>query len=77
MSGTTSESKTNPVGSSGPALRFACSACVLHGRMATNAKNTAARAMYRKLGYAEIAIVPTVFNGIPGVDLVLLEKHLG
>ena len=24
----------------------------------------------------EIGIVPTVFNGIPGVDLVLLEKHL-
>ena len=45
-------------------------------RMDTNAKNTAARAMYQKLGYAEIAIVPTVFNGIPGVDLVLLEKTL-
>ena len=45
-------------------------------RLDTNAKNTAARAMYRKLGYKEIAIVPTVFNGIPGVDLVLLEKNL-
>ena len=45
-------------------------------RLDTNAKNTAARAMYQKLGYEEIAIVPTVFNGIPGVDLVLLEKNL-
>ena len=45
-------------------------------RMDTNAKNAVARAMYRKLGYEEIAIVPTVFNGIPDVDLVLLEKNL-
>ncbi len=45
-------------------------------RMDTNARNKAARSLYRKLGYKEIAIVPTVFNGIPGVDLVLLEKKL-
>ena len=45
-------------------------------RMDTNAINATARAMYRKLGYKEIAIVPTTFNGIPGVDLVLLEKNL-
>ena len=45
-------------------------------RMDTNARNTAARAMYQKLGYEEIGIVPTVFNGIPDVDLVLLEKNL-
>ena len=45
-------------------------------RMDTNVCNTAARALYRKLGYREIGIVPTEFNGIPGVDLVLLEKHL-
>ena len=45
-------------------------------RMDTNARNTAARAMYRKLGYKEAGIVPTVFNGIPGVYLVLLEKNL-
>lgn len=32
--------------------------------------------MYVKLGYKEIGIVPTVFNGIPGVGLVLLEKAL-
>ena len=45
-------------------------------RIDTNARNTAARAMYRRLGYKEIGIVPTTFNGIPGVDLVLLEKNL-
>ena len=45
-------------------------------RMDTNEKNTAARALYNKLGYREIVIVPTVFNGIPDVNLVLLEKHL-
>lgn len=45
-------------------------------RMDTNARNARARAMYAKLGYREIGVVPTVFNGIPGVDLVLLEKNL-
>lgn len=45
-------------------------------RIDTNAKNTRARDMYARLGYREIAVVPTVFNGIPGVDLVLLEKNL-
>lgn len=45
-------------------------------RMDTNARNKAARAMYRKLGYTEIGIVPTVFNGIEGVQLVLLEKKI-
>lgn len=46
-------------------------------RMDTNERNVRARAMYRKLGYEEIGIVPTVFNGIPNVNLVLLEKYLG
>ena len=45
-------------------------------RIDTNERNLAAREMYRKLGYREIATVPTVFNGIQGVNLVLLEKHL-
>ena len=45
-------------------------------RMDTNARNAAARALYRKLGYAEVSIVPCVFNGIAGVNLVLLEKVL-
>ncbi len=46
-------------------------------RIDTNARNRQARAMYHKLGYKEIAIVPATFNGIPGVQLVLLEKYLG
>lgn len=45
-------------------------------RMDTNAINRPARALYKKLGYHEAGIVPTVFNGIEGVRLVLLEKHL-
>jgi GNAT superfamily N-acetyltransferase len=45
-------------------------------RMDTNEKNLSARKLYKKLGYQEIDIVPCVFNGIEGVRLVLLEKHL-
>lgn len=46
-------------------------------RIDTNEKNMVARKLYQKNGYREIGIVPTEFNGIPGVNLVLLEKHLG
>ena len=46
-------------------------------RLDTNERNTRAREMYRKLGYKEVGIVPTVFNGIPDVNLVLLEKRIG
>lgn len=45
-------------------------------RIDTNARNVAARKMYAKLGYTETDIVPTVFNGIAGVDLVLMEKKI-
>lgn len=45
-------------------------------RMDTNLRNLTARAMYKKLGYIECDIVECVFNGISGVDLVLLEKKL-
>ena len=45
-------------------------------RLDTNARNINARSFYRKHGYYEAGIVPTMFNGIPGVDLVLLEKKL-
>ena len=45
-------------------------------RMDTNARNLAARTLYRKLGYREASIVPCVFNGIPDVQLVCLEKRL-
>lgn len=44
--------------------------------MDTNAKNLRARAMYAALGYREAGIVPCVFNGIPDVMLVHLEKKL-
>ena len=45
-------------------------------RMDTNAHNKNARAMYKKLGYKEIGIVPCEFNGLKDVPLVLLEKKL-
>ena len=45
-------------------------------RIDTNARNAQARRLYAYLGYREAAVVPTVFNGIPGVGLVLLEKKL-
>ena len=54
------------------ALRHGCR----YLRLDTNARNAVARAFYKSHGYDEIGIVPTVFNGIPGVDLVLLEKRL-
>lgn len=57
--------------------RYALSQNCPYLRMDTNARNLRARAMYRKLGYREVGIVPCVFNGIEGVQLVLLEKRLG
>ena len=45
-------------------------------QMDTNAINTRARAMYHKLHYHEADILPCVFNGLPDVQLVLLEKRL-
>lgn len=45
-------------------------------RMDTNSHNLPARALYRRLGYEEPGIVDCVFNGIPGVHLVCLEKKL-
>lgn len=45
-------------------------------RMDTNAHNQRARAMYKKLGYQEIDIIPCTFNGLKDVPLVLLEKKL-
>lgn len=45
-------------------------------RLDTNARNRAARRFYKSHGYWEVGITPTVFNGIPGVDLVLIEKAL-
>lgn len=45
-------------------------------RMDTNERNVIARKFYAGLGYTEPGIVPCVFNGIPDVQLVLLEKQL-
>lgn len=45
-------------------------------RMDTNLRNLAARRMYAKLGFAEPGVVACTFNGIPGVELVCLEKRL-
>ncbi len=45
-------------------------------RMDTNERNERARGFYKKVGYKEIGIVPCKFNGIEGVNLVLLEKKL-
>ena len=46
-------------------------------RIDTNARNAAARAMYAKLGYVESGVIPCEFNGIPGVNLVCMEKPVG
>ena len=45
-------------------------------RIDTNAVNVTARDLYSKLGYTEVGIVPCVFNGIPNVMLVCMEKLL-
>ena len=45
-------------------------------RIDTNARNTPARALYARLGYTEVGIVAGTFNGIPGVELVCLEKKV-
>ena len=45
-------------------------------RIDTNALNVNARRFYQKRGYREIGTVPCEFNGIPDVDLVLIEKKL-
>ena len=37
--------------------------------------DTNARKFYKKLGYHEIGVLPCQFNGIPDVQLVLLEKN--
>ena len=55
---------------------YACENGCVSLRIDTNEKNLRARKMYASLGYTEIDIVPTVFNGIPNVMLVMLEKPL-
>lgn len=55
---------------------YACENGCPYLRMDTNARNQAARRLYAHLGYWEAGIVPCVFNGIPNVKLVCLEKKL-
>ena len=43
-------------------------------RIDTNERNTAARRLYAKLGFRESGIIPCVFNGLEGVQLVCLER---
>jgi GNAT superfamily N-acetyltransferase len=45
-------------------------------RIDTNVKNIAARNLYKKLGYKEIGVAPCTFNGLEGINLVLLEKKI-
>lgn len=45
-------------------------------RMDTNEKNKAARSLYTKLGFNEIDCLPCIFNGLEGVNLILIEKKL-
>lgn len=45
-------------------------------RLDTNERNLVARSLYKELGYHEEGVIPTVFNGIEGVNLVMLEKNL-
>ena len=45
--------------------------------MDTNERNTNARALYKKLGYDEVEMIPCTFNGIEGFHLVMLEKYIG
>lgn len=46
-------------------------------RMDTNKINRTARSLYKSLGYREAGVVACDFNGIQGVELVLLEKKVG
>lgn len=61
-------------------VRFYEEYAAAHGcrclRMDTQIINTAARRLYASLGYREAGVVGCVFNGIPDVQLVCLEKQL-
>lgn len=55
------------------ALKHSCK----YLRIDTNELNVNARIFYKKLNYREIGVLPCNFNGIPNVNLVMLEKCLG
>lgn len=54
------------------ALEHGCS----YLRMDTSVRNHGARSLYQKLGYREVSVVSSVFNGIRDMQLVCLEKKL-
>lgn len=45
-------------------------------RLDTSQTNLPARSLYKSLGFREAAILECNFNGMPGTQLVCLEKHL-
>ncbi|MCD8322614.1 MAG: GNAT family N-acetyltransferase [Oscillospiraceae bacterium] len=45
-------------------------------RMDTNVRNTAARALYKHLGFREGSVIPCTFNGLEDIQLMCLEKTL-
>ncbi len=47
-----------------------------HLRMDTNVRNRNARALYARMGFEERDIKPCTFNGLDGIQLLLLEKKL-
>ena len=55
---------------------FALASGCRYLRLDTQVKNRPARSLYVGLGYREIGVVPCTFNGIEGVELVLMEKTL-
>ena len=45
-------------------------------RLDTSARNRLARRIYESYGYREAAVMQSEFNGLEGVNIVLLEKKL-
>lgn len=45
-------------------------------RLDTSQTNLPARSLYKSLGFREAAVLECNFNGLPGVQLVCLEKRL-
>lgn len=45
-------------------------------RIDTNEKNKVARNFYKNLNFSEIDCIPCIFNGLQGVNLILIEKKL-
>lgn len=46
-------------------------------RMDTNILNLKARKFYQNLGFEEVGVIDCIFNGIPNVQLICLEKYIG